>query len=391
MGLLSEYIAKGMTANDLEQELLRLIGEYNKVKKTYLIVYSAAISKPIPAISLNMDDYYIIYDLLRSIKSDKLDFYLETPGGSGETAEEIVDFIRRKFSDIAFVISGEAKSAGTIMALSANDILMTRSGSLGPIDAQIRVGRSVVSGYDYMDWIQKRRKQAQRKGRLNPFDATMVAQISPGELNGANNALNFASDLVTEWLPKYKFKNWHETNTKKSKVTEAMKKKRAKEIVKDLINHEKWRSHGRSLKIDDLEEIGLQITEVDANTQLANIVYRIQTVIKLLFGSTNVYKIFATESEKIFSSATPVGATQAMPAPQQADVAAVDVKCEKCGRIHKLYAKFASNPKIDEEAKKQGLEKFPANNKFKCECGFEIDLTGIRNAIEMQANKKVIT
>ena len=77
MGLLSEYIAKGMTANDLEQELLRLIGEYNKLKKTYLIVYSAAISKPVPAISLNMDDYYIIYDFLRNIKSDKLDFYHE--------------------------------------------------------------------------------------------------------------------------------------------------------------------------------------------------------------------------------------------------------------------------------------------------------------------------
>ncbi len=152
MNLLNEYINKKMSAIDLEQELLALIGRYNKLRNTFLIVCSAAISKPIPAISLNMDDYYIVYDLLRKVPTKRLDFYLETPGGSGETAEEIVRFIRSKFDDIAFVISGEAKSAGTIMTLSANDILMTRSGSLGPIDAQVRIGRSIVSACDYMEW-----------------------------------------------------------------------------------------------------------------------------------------------------------------------------------------------------------------------------------------------
>ena len=31
MGLISEYISKNLSANDLENELLRLIGEYNKL------------------------------------------------------------------------------------------------------------------------------------------------------------------------------------------------------------------------------------------------------------------------------------------------------------------------------------------------------------------------
>lgn len=389
MALLNEYINKKLSSIDLEQELLKLISQYNAYRKTFLIVYAAAIAKPIPAISLNMDDYYVIYDLIRSVKSKTLDFYLETPGGSGEAAEEIVGFTRKKFDTVNFVVSGEAKSAGTIMVLSSDDILMTESGSLGPIDAQVKIGRSIISAYDYMDWIGKRRKSAIRKNRLNPFDATMIAQISPGELNGVNNALNFAQDLVVEWLTKYKFKNWNQTETRKVNVTEATKKKRAKEIVKDLIDHNKWRSHGRSLKIEDLEEIKLKITKIDNDDKLAEIVYRIQVVIKLLFGTTNIYKIYATESDKIFASAAPVGNPLPLN-PQQAEVVNLDVTCQNCGKMHKLFAKFVAQEKIDKDFEKQGFKKFPANNKLVCDCKFEIDLIGVRSEIERQAGKKIL-
>ena len=40
MGLMSEYIQKRMGAAELEKELLKYISEYNKYKKTYLIIYN---------------------------------------------------------------------------------------------------------------------------------------------------------------------------------------------------------------------------------------------------------------------------------------------------------------------------------------------------------------
>lgn len=389
MALISEYINKKLSALDLEQELLRLIKDYNKLRNSYLIVYAGAISKQVSAVSLNMDDYYTIFDLLKNTTSKNLDVYIETPGGSGEAAEEIVRFLRSKFENVSFVISGEAKSAGTIMVLSANDILMTSSGSLGPIDAQIKIGRSSQSGYDYMEWIKDKRKEAGKNGKLNPFDATMVAQISPGELNGVNNSLNFAKDLVIDWLPKFKFKDWNVTETRKKKVTDLMKKRKARTIVNQLINHNKWRSHGRSIKIDDLETIGLKITKLDKDPNLSDIVYRIQTVIKLLFGTTNTFKVLATETEKIFASATPVNVPPQI-GPQQAEVAKLDIKCPTCGKEYQIYAKLINNPKIDQDMKKEGFFSFPKDNKIKCGCGFEIDISGVRNDLETQTGKKVL-
>jgi len=391
MSLMNEYINRRLSVPELESELLNLISEYNKLRDTYLFVYAAAIGKPIPAIPLEQADFYVIRDLLAGKKDfQKVDLYIETPGGSGETAEEIVRFLHNNFDKVSFVVSGEAKSAGTIIVLSGDEILMTETGSLGPIDAQMKIGRSVVSAYDYMEWVENKREEAEKQGALNPFDATMVAQITPGELGSVFHALKFAEDLVVEWLINYKFKKWTVTETRKIPVTEEIKRKRAEEIVKELINHSKWRLHGRSIKIDDLEKIGLKITRIDNDLKLAEIVYRIQTVCRLLFETTTSFKIFATQDNKIFRQAVPVGAPIRVPEMPRVDVVEIEQKCPKCGEVYKVYAKFAPNPQIDVDFKNKGFVPFPKDAKIICKCGFEIDLLGIKNQIEMQTKRKII-
>lgn len=390
MGLMNKYISRKLSTADLESELLKLISDYNKLRQTFAVVYVAALNKPIPDISLNQDDYYLIHDLLRGVDSDKVDFYIETPGGSAATAEEIVVYLRNKFDHVSFVVSGEAKSAGTIMVLSADEILMTETGSLSPIDAQVRIGRSFVSAYDYIEWTKQKSKQARKTGRLNPLDATMVAQISPGELSGVLHAFKYAQDLVVDWLVRYKFKNWTVTETRQIPVTDAMKMQRAREIAKELTNHAKWRLHGRSIKASNLSEIGLKITRVENDPALSDIVYRIQTVCRLLFSSTNTYKIFATEKDKVFKHAVAAGDVTMRPVKVVPEVAEFEVKCPQCGKARKLYAKLVDNPKIDKDFQKQGKIAYPKDNKLKCDCGFEIDLSGIRNDIEAKIGKKLI-
>lgn len=228
-------IDKRLSSSELQNELISLIkryNDYNSEKTTYLFVYASAIGKPIPDIPLSMDDYYNIYDMLRKVEAKNLDFYIETLGGSGEAAEAIAEFVHEQFDKISFVISAEAKSAGTILVLSGDEIYMTRSGSLGPIDAQVKIGRTVISAYDYMDWVKRKKKKAEKDKSLSPFDATMIAQISPGELEGVNNALKFAEEMVKEWIAKYKFKNWTETETNHKKVTDDMRKKGLRKLLK---------------------------------------------------------------------------------------------------------------------------------------------------------------
>lgn len=390
MGLMSEYINRKLSITDLESELMNLIKKYNQMRNTFTILYVAALNKPIPTIGMDQDDYYIIHDLLRGATSNSLDFYLETPGGSAEAAEEIVKCVRNKFDTVSFVVSGEAKSAGTIMVLSADEILMTETGSLGPIDAQVRIGRSRISAYDYIEWTKGKRKEAAKKGGLNPFDVVMIAQISPGELSGVHHSLEYAKDLVREWLIKYKFQKWTTTETRQLPVTEDMKRQQAAEIARELAKHSQWRSHGRSIKATDLRQIGLKITSVDDDPSLADLVYRIQTICRLVLESSTAYKLFATEREKVFKHAVSPGGAVGAQQKIVPEVAEFEVKCPQCGNVYKIYAKLADNPQIDKDFRKQGKLAYPKDNKLKCNCGFEIDLTGIRNDIENKVRKKIV-
>jgi len=185
--------------------------------------------------------------------------------------------------------------------------------------------------------------------------------------------LKFAEDLVVKWLMKYKFKKWNETETRKIPVTEDMKEKRATEIAEELINHSKWRSHGRSIKIGDLEGIGLKIKKVEDDPKLADTVYRIQTVCRLLFESSSIFKIFATAENKLFKQATPKRSnTNSDSKNVSADVVEIQQECPKCKKVHSLYGKFSSNPKIDQDLKNKGLISFPKDAKIKCDnCGLK--------------------
>jgi phage FluMu protein Com len=119
-------------------------------------------------------------------------------------------------------------------------------------------------------------------------------------------------------------------------------------------------------------------------------VYRIQTICRLLFETTTSFKIFATQDNKIFRQAVPVGSPIRIPKMQVPDAGEIEQKCPKCGIIHKIYAKLASNSQIDTDFKNKGFIPFPKDAKIICKCGFEIDLLGIKNQIEIQTGKEII-
>lgn len=396
--ILEDYINKRYGLLDLKNELKRLIKEYNKLTSRNLFIYAADFNKQRQGIdvSLMQDDFYTIQDMLRESDKDTIDVYLETPGGSGETAEEVARFLHNKFKEVNFVIVGEAKSAGTILALSGDNIYMSETGSLGPIDAQVRIGRGTVSAYDYKAWIEEKRAEADKNGRLNAFDAIMVAQISPGEINGVVNSLKFAQELVAGWLEKYKFKNWTVTETHHKVVTPKMKRRRAKRVSQILCNHMYWRSHGRSLKIEDLNEV-LKIEMVDDDAKLADILYRVKTVIRLIFDTSTDFKLYFWEDVNLARTANPMNPS--IPAPRpipqkeiKIDGIEINVTCPKCGKLHKVKGYFDIK---SDDIKKLNLPvdtKVTGDDMLVCDnpgCNYAISLKPYLNHIESKTQRKV--
>jgi len=68
---------------------------------------------------------------------NRLVMFLNTPGGSAEAVEKIVEIMRFHYSEVYFVVPDFAMSAGTILCTSGDKIFMDYSSSLGPIDPQV--------------------------------------------------------------------------------------------------------------------------------------------------------------------------------------------------------------------------------------------------------------
>ena len=75
------------------------------------------------------------------------------------------------------------------------------------------------------------------------------------ELRAYEQARDLAIDLLVEWLPKYKFKNWTIHGSTKAPVSPEEKRARAMEIAQNLSDNKEWKSHGRPIRRVELERL----------------------------------------------------------------------------------------------------------------------------------------
>jgi len=201
-------------------------------------------------------------------KCENLLVILETDGGSIETTERIADVFRHHYvKEISFLIPNRAMSAGTILVMSGDRILMDYYSTLGPIDPQVpNAEGQMVPGMGYIEKF-KELVEKSKKGKLSGAElAFLLDKFDPARLHWLEQAREHGVDLLKKWLVKYKFKNWTKTKTRKVTVTEPMKIKRAKEIADNLNNTKLWRSHGRGLSMQVVRDT-LKLEVEDYGTQ----------------------------------------------------------------------------------------------------------------------------
>lgn len=190
---------------------------------------------------------------------------LDTPGGSAEVVERMVDTIRSFYDDVAFVVPDKAMSAGTIFAMSGDSIYMDYFSRLGPIDPQIWKEDRFVPALSYL--IQyERLLEKDRKGELTNAEFALLSKFDLAELHQFEQARALSITLLKKWLANYKFKNWTTRQTSGTAVTQDDRIKRAEEIATALSNNEKWHSHGRGISRSTLEsdDIKLKIDDLAA-------------------------------------------------------------------------------------------------------------------------------
>lgn len=197
----------------------------------------------------------IIKDAVEALpnKRDSVLFLLETTGGLIDVAERIAIILRHHYKRVAFLVPGEAMSAGTILVMSGDYIYMDYASMLGPIDPQIQASSgNWVPALGYLEQYERLVEKAE-EGKLTSAELSyMIENFDPAELYRYEQERELSIALLEEWLAKYKFKNWRKTEAQGRKVTAKMRTERAADIARKLNETNRWHSHSRGIPMEVL-------------------------------------------------------------------------------------------------------------------------------------------
>lgn len=172
--------------------------------------------------------------------------------------------MRHHYEHVSFVVPDYALSAGTILAMSGDEIWMDYFARLGPIDPRVRSARGRwVSAIGYLVQWERLVKKA-KAGKLTTAEfRLMLDGFDQAELDQYEQWRELSVTLLKEWLVKYKFKNWEVTATNQTPVTPGKRQSRAVEIARALNDTNRWHSHGSGIPMTVLrDDLGLLIDDL---------------------------------------------------------------------------------------------------------------------------------
>jgi hypothetical protein len=258
-----------------------------------LVIYATACTssaKQVPQGGLQIDasDRIGFHEVTHAINGPSLDLLIHSPGGYPEAAESIVETLRAKFSHVRVIVPSFAKSAATMMAMSANEILLGDDAELGPIDPQMQT----ANGYSPAEAIKEQFLKASQEIGADPKKLSVwipiLQQMGPSMLVQCDNAIALSKTLVAQWLKRFMFHGDADAETK------------AELIADYLSQHSTFKSHGRCIRLSDFnaKNFGLKVNNMDNDQKFKEKVWALYCAIDVIFAATGIYKLFYNSKDQ---------------------------------------------------------------------------------------------
>lgn len=230
------------------KKYLKVMNEYTG--RNIIAYYSAFIQKPnIEGTSIDDSDKNAFMQAVCGLDRDMgLDLILHTPGGNIAATESLVIYLKKLFgNDIRVFVPQIAMSAGTMIALAANTIVMGKQSNLGPIDPQYG-GMSCAA-------VLEEFETALKDVRNDPTSvnvwSNIIRKYHPTFIGDCKKAIVWSEKIVKQWLIENMF-------SKEEEPEEV-----ANGVVEYLSSHNNTYSHARHIHIDDLKSIGVNVIELE--------------------------------------------------------------------------------------------------------------------------------
>ena len=130
---------------------------------------------------------------------EDLHMLLATPGGDGETAIRLVRQAQSRCQRPTVIVPAQAKSAGTLLALGANEILMSATSDLGPVDPQLQLRDGLyAAGKTIISAVEDAEARIQANPETFPLIAALLEDVTALHVQEARQGIARSGDQVRE-------------------------------------------------------------------------------------------------------------------------------------------------------------------------------------------------
>lgn len=251
-------------------ERQNIISQYEAAYCCRLVVVIGAIFQP--SVSLFED---LVYD---ADADTDLHLMLHSPGGDGETAVRITRAAQARCKEMTVIVPDLAKSAATLIAVGAHQILMGPASDLGPIDPQFRLSDGdIVAAKDIIAAVDKAVGNVKESPDTAQFYAALLSNIDALVLQQSQSALDGTDELLMEDL-----------RSNPDRSTEAVQKL-SESLKAPLITRPS--THSALFGMQDAKAAGLPVTTADLQGEQWNMLWRLWAKYYALgaFSGTNMF------------------------------------------------------------------------------------------------------
>ena len=226
--------------------------------------------------AINDDDKNGLMACLCGIDRTKgLDLILHSPGGNVAATESLIEYLREMFgSDIRTIVPQISMSGGTMLACTGKTVLMGRHSNLGPIDPQF----GGVPARELLREFERAREEIKASPSSAQLWAQIISKYHPTLLQQAEHALDWSEEIAISALKSGMFEGDAEADDK------------AKRLAHYLLADD-HHAHERHIDRKQLKAHGMQISDLEEDQELQDIVLSIHHSFMITFGSTTAFKI----------------------------------------------------------------------------------------------------
>jgi len=228
-----------------------LIGDIEAMTKRPLAVYFSQLDQEI-----NHTDPDDLSEILLGVTSPEMDLLIQTPGGNVDATEKIISVLKYRFKHYRVIVPSWAKSAGTVIALSSNEIVLGVNSELGPIDPQLRTPQGNIP----CELIAGDDKQ--------PYHVRQMADLT------VQRNRQLATDLLKKGMMN-------------GKTDEEIRN-----LVSKISTANSYKSHGAVINHDEARELGLAVKFLDYKDELWNRLWLLYCMYDYDSKAKNLGKIF---------------------------------------------------------------------------------------------------